>query len=129
MELPPVCGGGRDSAPGESTRIELTFDSKFEDMERRALEDQWQVLPDTDEPVLKTASVQAGDEEREHGRPSDAFAQHTFGCGRWMERGTHGTAEGRVLVARRAGGVEFVADHPGRTLFHCHQQDHMDRDS
>jgi FtsP/CotA-like multicopper oxidase with cupredoxin domain len=23
--------------------------------------------------------------------------------------------------------VEFVADNPGKTLFHCHQQDHMDR--
>ena len=33
-----------------------------------------------------------------------------------------------VLVkARTTAEVEFVADHPGRTLFHCHQQDHMDR--
>jgi FtsP/CotA-like multicopper oxidase with cupredoxin domain len=23
--------------------------------------------------------------------------------------------------------VEFVANNPGLTLFHCHQQDHMDR--
>ncbi len=23
--------------------------------------------------------------------------------------------------------VEFTANQPGRTLFHCHQQDHMDR--
>jgi FtsP/CotA-like multicopper oxidase with cupredoxin domain len=22
--------------------------------------------------------------------------------------------------------VEFTADHPGPTLFHCHQQNHMD---
>jgi FtsP/CotA-like multicopper oxidase with cupredoxin domain len=23
--------------------------------------------------------------------------------------------------------VDFIADNPGNTLFHCHQQDHMDR--
>lgn len=33
-----------------------------------------------------------------------------------------------VLVhAGKTVEVEFVADNPGRTLFHCHQQDHMDR--
>jgi FtsP/CotA-like multicopper oxidase with cupredoxin domain len=33
-----------------------------------------------------------------------------------------------VLVpARTTAEVEFVANNPGRTLFHCHQQDHMDR--
>jgi len=24
------------------------------------------------------------------------------------------------------GEVDFIADNPGRTLFHCHQQLHMD---
>jgi FtsP/CotA-like multicopper oxidase with cupredoxin domain len=33
-----------------------------------------------------------------------------------------------VLVpAKSTAEVEFVANNPGRTLFHCHQQDHMDR--
>jgi len=34
------------------------------------------------------------------------------------------------VVLVHAGGtveVEFVADNLGKTLFHCHQQDHMDR--
>ncbi len=32
-----------------------------------------------------------------------------------------------VLVeAHTRADVEFTADHPGATLFHCHQQDHMD---
>ena len=32
-----------------------------------------------------------------------------------------------VLVgARTRAEVEFTADSPGRTLFHCHQQNHMD---
>ena len=33
-----------------------------------------------------------------------------------------------VLVpSRTTAEVEFVANNPGNTLFHCHQQDHMDR--
>ncbi len=33
-----------------------------------------------------------------------------------------------VLVpANSTVEVEFLANHPGKTLFHCHQQDHMDR--
>ena len=39
----------------------------------------------------------------------------------------HGIMKDVVLVP--AGGevdVEFTANHPGATLFHCHQQDHMD---
>jgi FtsP/CotA-like multicopper oxidase with cupredoxin domain len=32
-----------------------------------------------------------------------------------------------LIPAGRTSTVEFTADHPGNTLFHCHQQDHMDR--
>jgi FtsP/CotA-like multicopper oxidase with cupredoxin domain len=32
-----------------------------------------------------------------------------------------------LIPAKSASTVEFVADNSGRTLFHCHQQDHMDR--
>jgi FtsP/CotA-like multicopper oxidase with cupredoxin domain len=32
-----------------------------------------------------------------------------------------------LVPARTTAEVEFVANHPGHTLFHCHQQDHMDR--
>jgi FtsP/CotA-like multicopper oxidase with cupredoxin domain len=32
-----------------------------------------------------------------------------------------------VLVdAMKRTEVELIADHPGHTLLHCHQQDHMD---
>jgi FtsP/CotA-like multicopper oxidase with cupredoxin domain len=32
-----------------------------------------------------------------------------------------------VLVdAKTQTEVDFIADHPGATLFHCHQQNHMD---
>jgi FtsP/CotA-like multicopper oxidase with cupredoxin domain len=31
-----------------------------------------------------------------------------------------------LAPAKSATTVEFTANHPGNTLFHCHQQDHMD---
>ena len=40
---------------------------------------------------------------------------------------THGIVKDTVLVdAKSQLDVEFMADHPGPTLFHCHQQNHMD---
>jgi FtsP/CotA-like multicopper oxidase with cupredoxin domain len=39
----------------------------------------------------------------------------------------HGIQKDTVLVgAGTQVDVEFLADNPGLTLFHCHQQDHMD---
>ena len=32
-----------------------------------------------------------------------------------------------LIPAKATSSVEFTANHPGNTLFHCHQQDHMDR--
>jgi FtsP/CotA-like multicopper oxidase with cupredoxin domain len=40
---------------------------------------------------------------------------------------THGVTKDTVLVdAQTQVEVEFTADNPGPTLFHCHQQNHMD---
>lgn len=40
----------------------------------------------------------------------------------------HGIVKDVVLVdAQTIAEVDFSADHPGKTLFHCHQQNHMDR--
>ena len=40
---------------------------------------------------------------------------------------TRGIYKDVVLVeARTTVEVDLVANNPGRTLFHCHQQDHMD---
>jgi FtsP/CotA-like multicopper oxidase with cupredoxin domain len=39
----------------------------------------------------------------------------------------HGVIKDVVLVdAQTIAEVEFTADQPGKTLFHCHQQNHMD---
>jgi FtsP/CotA-like multicopper oxidase with cupredoxin domain len=40
---------------------------------------------------------------------------------------TSGVMKDVVIVdAQTQAEVEFTANHPGLTLFHCHQQDHMD---
>ena len=40
----------------------------------------------------------------------------------------HGLNKDVILIpAKSTAEIEFVANNPGRTLFHCHQQDHMDR--
>lgn len=40
---------------------------------------------------------------------------------------TGGIVKDTVMVPRYGSAeVEFIADNPGRTLFHCHQQIHMD---
>jgi FtsP/CotA-like multicopper oxidase with cupredoxin domain len=55
--------------------------------------------------------------------------RHTFEVRRLEDNvEIEGLQKDVVLV--HAGGtveVEFLANHPGKTLFHCHQQDHMDR--
>jgi FtsP/CotA-like multicopper oxidase with cupredoxin domain len=55
--------------------------------------------------------------------------RHTFEVRR-LEDGAEIAGLKKDVVLVHAGGtveVEFVADNPGKTLFHCHQQDHMDR--
>jgi FtsP/CotA-like multicopper oxidase with cupredoxin domain len=118
-------------AADEAARIELVFDAKFEG---HGSEEQWRIngksYPHTDEPklnagqryrlVMKNMSM---DDHPIH------LHRHTFEI-----RMVDGSPEMRgprkdvVLVpAKATAEVEFVADNPGRTLFHCHQQDHMDR--
>lgn len=120
-----------NSVDGEINRIELTFDSKFQG---HGNEELWLIngksYPQTDEPVLKTGQRyrlvlrnQSMDDHPLH------LHRHTFevrvidGANR-----LRGLKKDVVLVpSKSTAEVEFVADNPGRTLFHCHQQDHMDR--
>jgi len=53
--------------------------------------------------------------------------RHSFGLTKFGGKATSGVMKDVVMV----GGyqeveVDFVADNPGLTLFHCHQQLHMD---
>jgi FtsP/CotA-like multicopper oxidase with cupredoxin domain len=53
--------------------------------------------------------------------------RHIFELRRIAGREMHGVFKDTVLVdAHTQTDVEFIADDPGMTLFHCHQQDHMD---
>jgi FtsP/CotA-like multicopper oxidase with cupredoxin domain len=115
----------------EATRIELTFDSRFQG---HGSEELWRIngksYPNTDEPIVKTGSRyrlvlnnQSADDHPMH------LHRHTFEVCRVDDSGElYGLRKDVVLVrARSTAEIEFIADNPGRTLFHCHQQDHMDR--
>ena len=115
----------------EVTRIVLAFDSKFQG---HGNEELWRIngksYPQTDEPILKMGQRYrlvlknlSADDHPMH------LHRHTFEV-----RQVDGSPELRglrkdvVLVhAKSTAEVEFLAENPGRTLFHCHQQDHMDR--
>jgi FtsP/CotA-like multicopper oxidase with cupredoxin domain len=113
------------------TRIELVFDSEFHG---HGNEERWRIngksYPHTDEPVLKAGERyrlvmknQSMDDHPMH------LHRHTFEV--LMIEGTDGlrglTKDVVLVPAKSTAEVEFVANNPGSTLFHCHQQDHMDR--
>jgi FtsP/CotA-like multicopper oxidase with cupredoxin domain len=115
----------------EATRIELAFDSKFQG---HGNEELWRIngksYPNTDEPILKAGQRYrlilknlSGDDHPLH------LHRHTFEVRRVDgSPELNGLRKDVVLVrAKSAAEIEFLADNPGRTLFHCHQQDHMDR--
>lgn len=53
--------------------------------------------------------------------------RHTFELRSLSGRPTAGILKDVVLLAAgKKTEVAFTANHPGKTLFHCHQQDHMD---
>ena len=122
---------GTAQASPDVTRIELVFDSKFQG---HGNEELWRIngqsYPQTAEPilkqgqryrlVLKNASM---DDHPMH------FHRHRFEV-----RTVAGSPEMSGLIkdvvlvpSKTTAEVEFTADNPGRSLFHCHQQNHMDR--
>jgi FtsP/CotA-like multicopper oxidase with cupredoxin domain len=53
--------------------------------------------------------------------------RHTFELRKMNKKPTSGIRKDVVLLPTRSRTeVIFTANHPGKTLFHCHQQDHMD---
>jgi FtsP/CotA-like multicopper oxidase with cupredoxin domain len=115
----------------EAHSIDLVFDSKFHG---HGAEEQWLIngksYPDTDQPVLT-----AGQRYRlvMKNNSMDAHPihlhRHTFELRR-VDRSDElrGIMKDVVLAPPNlTTEVEFIANNPGLTLFHCHQQDHMDR--
>jgi FtsP/CotA-like multicopper oxidase with cupredoxin domain len=53
--------------------------------------------------------------------------RHSFELTKVYGRATSGILKDTVVVnANKVVEVDFTADNPGNTLFHCHQQLHMD---
>jgi FtsP/CotA-like multicopper oxidase with cupredoxin domain len=112
-------------------RIELAFDSKFQG---HGNEELWRVngksYPHTDEPILKAGTRYrlvmknlSTDDHPIHLHRHTFQVQQVDGSPEM-----HGLNKDVILIpAKSTAEIEFVANNPGRTLFHCHQQDHMDR--
>ena len=124
-------GAGEAAASGDVTPIELTFASKFEG---HGAEERWTIngksYPQTMEQVLQAGrryrllmkNTSADDHPVHLHRHS--FEVRRVGGGKEMR----GLMKDVILApAQSTTEVEFTADNPGRTLFHCHQQNHMDR--
>ena len=118
-------------ASADATRIELVFDSKFQG---HGNEELWRIngqsYPHTAEPVLTQGrryrlvlKNESMDDHPMH------LHRHRFEV-RTVDGSPEmsGLIKDVVLVSTKSTAeIEFTADHPGRTLFHCHQQNHMDR--
>jgi FtsP/CotA-like multicopper oxidase with cupredoxin domain len=115
----------------EAHRIELVFDSKFQG---HGNEELWRIngqsYPNTAEPVLKQG------ERYRLVLKNISMDDHPIHLHRhrFEVRTLNGSAEMSGLLkdvvlvpSRTVAEVEFTADNPGRTLLHCHQQNHMDR--
>ena len=119
------------TAGEEVTRLELVFSSKFEG---HGAEEKWLIngksYPETEEPLLQAGRryrlVMKNTSTDDH---PVHLHRHSFEVRRV---GGSGELQGMlkdviVVPAQKTAEVEFTANNPGRTLFHCHQQNHMDR--
>jgi FtsP/CotA-like multicopper oxidase with cupredoxin domain len=120
-----------------ATPIPLTFTSKFRG---HGSEEQWLIngksYPQTEEPVLEHGKryrlILKNDSMDDH--PLHLH-RHRFevrsvapAAGKQAVSNLSGILKDVLLVpTRTTAEVEFIADNPGLTLFHCHQQNHMDR--
>jgi FtsP/CotA-like multicopper oxidase with cupredoxin domain len=121
---------GAAAGPDEVTEIPLTFDSKFEG---HGTAETWRIngksYPDVESPLLRAGQRYrlvmknlSTDDHPIH------LHRHTFEVTNVGGVTMRGLFKDVLLIpAGRTSAAEFTANHPGNTLFHCHQQDHMDR--
>jgi FtsP/CotA-like multicopper oxidase with cupredoxin domain len=123
-------GIATSEAQSNVKEIPLVFESKFAG---HGAMDRWMIngksFPDTRTEVLTEGQRyrlifrnKSTDDHPVH------LHRHSFELRRIQDGPeTNGVLKDTVLVAAGTEvAVEFTADHPGMTLFHCHQQDHMD---
>ena len=131
-----AAGGAGNSASGNVEEIPLVIESKF--MGHGAME-RWTIngrsYPDVPQPVLhegrryrlRFVNKSADDHPLHLHRHVFELTQLPSGKAATAVIRTRGVMKDTVLVNAGAETcVEFVADDPGSTLFHCHQQNHMD---
>ena len=116
--------------PADAVAIPLVFASKFAG---HGAMDHWTIngksYPETDSPIL-TAGRRYRLSFINHSTNDHPVHLHRHSFELRALPGhpeTHGIVKDTVLVdANTQVDVEFTADDPGSTLFHCHQQNHMD---
>jgi FtsP/CotA-like multicopper oxidase with cupredoxin domain len=125
-----AAAGISTSASADVVEIPLVFESRFAG---HGAPDHWMIngksWPHTESIALKQGQrYRLHFENPSHDDHPVHLHRHSFEL-----RSLPGAADIRgimkdvVLVESKSEvEVEFVADHPGATLFHCHQQNHMD---
>ena len=123
-------GAASASGNGEAIEIPLTFEAKFEG---HGSEERWTIngksYPDTESPVLTEGKryrlVMKNPSLDDH---PIHLHRHTFEVTNVGGAAMRGLMKDVLLIpAKSTSVVEFTANNPGNTLFHCHQQGHMDR--
>jgi FtsP/CotA-like multicopper oxidase with cupredoxin domain len=121
--------GRSDTPPDPDARIELVFGKIAGG---RGGYNRWTIngksFPDTD-PIM----VEKGKRYRMimHNLGADMHPihlhRHSFEVTNYLGTPISGLVKDVVVVpGRRSGEIDFVADNPGPSLFHCHMQDHQD---
>jgi len=119
----------RNNSAQDVIDIPLTFDSKFEG---HGNPERWTIngksYPDTESPVLHAGQrYRLVMNNRSNNDHPIHLHRHTFEVTNVGGTTMRGLMKDVVLIpAMKTSTVEFDANLPGNTLFHCHQQDHMD---
>ncbi len=124
-----IFGRGRNEPAPDAQLIPLVFRKKFAG---NRWVDHWtingQAYPKTD--AIRVRANQRYtlrfDNQSDEAHPVHLH-RHSFELVKFAGRPTAGVVKDVVVVpARQQVDVDFVANNPGPTLFHCHQQLHMD---
>jgi FtsP/CotA-like multicopper oxidase with cupredoxin domain len=128
--LPFAAPGPPPSQQSNAVTIPLVFESKFTG---HGAMDHWTIngksYPDTESPVLTAGQrYRLAFINRSTNDHPVHLHRHSFELRRLSGHPeTHGIVKDTILVdAGTQVEVDFTANDPGLTLFHCHQQNHMD---
>lgn len=122
-------GDPHPAPPPDAERVPLIFKQKFAG---NRWVDHWTIngkeFPKTDPIRVKTTQRYRliFDNQSDEAHPVHLH-RHSFELTKFAGQSTRGVIKDVVMVPpRKQVEADFVADNPGPTLFHCHQQMHMD---